>query len=104
NGTISGNTGGLGGGIWNGGALILTNSTLSGNTAIRYGGGIFNLAGVTLTNSTISGNSALVGGGISSMNGGGGSLTNTIVASQLSGGDCQISGGGIMASLGYNLD
>jgi hypothetical protein len=55
-----------GGGIVVGGALTLTNSTVSGGSA-RFGGGIYagNNAALTLINSTVSGNSASYGGGIS---------------------------------------
>ena len=42
------------------GTLSVTNSTLSGNTAVRDGGGIFTSSGaVTVTNSTLSGNTAV---------------------------------------------
>ncbi len=62
-----------GGGIHNGGFsysnLIVTNSTITGNTASR-GGGIYNggfgSSSVSISNSTISGNSARYGGGIRS--------------------------------------
>ncbi|MEZ4514130.1 MAG: choice-of-anchor Q domain-containing protein [Chloroflexota bacterium] len=53
-----------GGGIFNRGALIVTNSTFSGNLADIYGGGIYNIGTLTVTNSTFSGNSAVFGGGI----------------------------------------
>ncbi len=54
-----------GGGIRAFGALKLTNSTVSGNSAFRYGGGIVTQAKLELTNSTVSGNSAgRYGGGI----------------------------------------
>jgi len=51
--------GGSGGGIFNawGGALMLTNSTVSGNSASQRGGGISNDGTATVTNSTASGNS-----------------------------------------------
>ncbi|MFN8531383.1 MAG: choice-of-anchor Q domain-containing protein [Anaerolineae bacterium] len=64
NSTVSGNTAEAGGGIYNyGGTLTLTNSTVSGNTAV-YGGGIYNWLGtVTLTYSTVSGNTGEYGGG-----------------------------------------
>ncbi len=56
---------GTGGGIYNNGALTVSNSTLSGNSACA-GGGIYSDTGGTLTirNSTLSGNSASEGGGI----------------------------------------
>jgi hypothetical protein len=45
--------------------LTVNDSTLTGNVASRYGGGIDNYNGaVTVTNSTLSGNSARAGGGI----------------------------------------
>ncbi len=53
-----------GGGIYNGGTLTLTQSTLSGNTAAFSGGGIDNHGTLTVTQSSVSGNSASVGGGI----------------------------------------
>ena len=55
-----------GGGIYNeGGTVMLSSSTVSGNTAGNPGGGISNNQGtITLTNSTVSGNSAPLGGGI----------------------------------------
>jgi hypothetical protein len=82
------------------------------------GGGIFNdgpVSTVTLTNSTVSGNS-VNGGDINDPPQGGGiwntsppmgedprplALINSIVANQVSGGDCQ---GSVVVSLGYNLD
>jgi hypothetical protein len=66
-------TGGSGaGGIYSGGTLILTNSTISGNTAsVAEAGGIYNAAGpATITNSTISGNRASSAGGIYNSSGG----------------------------------
>jgi len=60
-----------GGGVYNEGAVTLTNSTVSGNTASSsgeqsLGGGIYNHNEglVILTNSTVSGNHASQGGGI----------------------------------------
>ena len=65
NSTVSGNSGYVGGGLLNyGGALELTNSTVSSNSANLVGGGVLNAFGAaTLTNSTVSGNIALGGGG-----------------------------------------
>ena len=62
NGVAGGTRVSFGGGIYNGGTLRLTNSTVSGNSAIN-GGGIFNFhtSTLTLTNSTVSGNSATDG-------------------------------------------
>ncbi len=76
--TVSGNSNGgsngfggfygFGGGIYNNGALIMSNSTVSGNSVpdTALGGGIFidGLGAVTMTNSTVSGNSASNGAGV----------------------------------------
>jgi CSLREA domain-containing protein len=60
----NGGTGITGGGIFNGGTLTLTNSTVSGNAAGNDGAGIFNdAATLTLINSTVSGNTAGHDGG-----------------------------------------
>ena len=75
--TIHGNEGQDGGGISNFGALTITNSTISGNSASRYwGGGIYHsksspVSGfLKIRHSTITGNSAdLSGGGIYTLNG-----------------------------------
>jgi hypothetical protein len=97
------------------GNLWLLSSTVSGNTATE-GGGVYNQAGdgnllysgwVQLENSTVGSNSALNGGGVfcaESFYDGhvdGVEMWNTIVATQLSGGDC--SGAGFISE-GYNLD
>jgi hypothetical protein len=86
--TVAGNTGEQGGGINNNSTLVLTNVTVSGNTATILfpfasgsGGGISNLASgtLTLTNSTVSGNAASsTSGGILSF--GTLTLTNSTVA------------------------
>jgi hypothetical protein len=68
-GTSNGGCSGFGnGGIFNGGTLILINSTVSGNTG-NWGGGITNFGALTLINSTVSGNTAYTGGA-SSLSGG----------------------------------
>ncbi|PYS06312.1 MAG: hypothetical protein DMG17_32560, partial [Acidobacteria bacterium] len=65
--TISGNSGGAGGGILNivndgVSTATVTNSTVSGNSATYYGGGIFNNYGpLIVTHSTVSGNSSSAG-------------------------------------------
>ena len=88
NSTVSGNTAESGGGIYSNGNVTLTNSTVSGNTAAQDGGGIYGNGAVTLTNSTVSGNTAaLSGGGI--RNNGGVTLTNSTV----SGNTAQFGGG-----------
>jgi hypothetical protein len=81
---------GLGGGLYNGGTLTVSNSTLSGNSA-GLGAGIFNDSGtLTVSNSTLSGNSAGLGAGIFNYNFG----TLTVSNSTLSGNSAS-SGGGI---------
>ena len=100
NSTVSGNADGFG--IDNFSTLALTNVTISGNSR---GGGISNFGALTLTNSTVSGNSAtfggINGGAAGIRNGGTAELVNTIVAANLSGGDCS---GAAVISLGHNLD
>ena len=94
NSTLSRNsTVGDGGGVCNAGTLTLTNSTMSGNSAGGSGGGIYNNRNgtLTVTNSTLSGNSATSwhGGGI--YNAG----TLTLTNSTLSGNSADNEGGGI---------
>jgi len=105
NSTISGNTGGYGGGIYVSGAMCIgcvlsspcivtvNNSTISGNSAAE-GGGIYNVGATTVTNSIISNNTALDqssgGGGIAS----GGAMT--ITNSTISGNSANHQGGGIL--------
>jgi hypothetical protein len=70
NSTLSGNSAGFGGGIANGGTLTVSDSTLSSNSVSgsaddrAYGGGLYNFATAMVSNSTLSGNSAPFGGGI----------------------------------------
>ena len=61
---VSGNTGSIGN-IYNGyGTVNITNSTISGNTALDAGGGIYNFGGVVnITNSSIINNTAFVNAG-----------------------------------------
>ena len=95
--TVSGNTAvygagtSYGGGIYNNGTLTLTGSTITANFASgyyygSYGGGLFNSGTVTVTGSTITGNLALfTGGGGIQNDGGTATLTDTIVAGNISG-------------------
>lgn len=103
--TLSGNSTGDGGGIYNDGgvsgsaALTVVNSTVSGNMAFN-GGGIFNdglggSATLTVIASTISDNLARKHGGGIFNEGLGGSATLTVVASTLSGNSADVFGGGI---------
>jgi hypothetical protein len=64
NSTISGNTaGGNGGGIFNRGHLTVLNSVIEGNISSGNGGGIYVLSGtVNITDSTVTGNTAMLGG------------------------------------------
>ncbi len=89
--TISGNAALLanGGGIDNTGTLTIVNSTISGNsaTASGSGGGIYNTSSLTMADDTVAVNSADVfGGGIDNeaFSGGYLSLSNTIVADNIS--------------------
>lgn len=103
NSTISGNSAMDGGGI--GTQLTNTaiiNSTISGNSAGNRGGGIANKNGsVSLRNSTLSENSAASsGGGLYSYSDflpTTASLTNSIVANSVAGGDC--TNGAMLASI-----
>ncbi len=86
-------TSGLGGGIYNGGPLIITNSTLSGNSA-RLGGGIYNAGTLTIANSTLAGNSAKLGGGID--NGGTLAIANSTLSGNSATGEFGMDGGAIL--------
>ena len=83
--------------------MTVTNSTISGNTAITNGGGIFNQFGgtSTLTNSTVSGNTGDSRGGGIYNSSADISLINTIVAENTGSSrpDCS----GNQTSLGHNL-
>ncbi len=114
--TVSGNTvsagsGGNGGGLYNGsgGRLTMVNCTISDNI-VTYadmcsGGGIFNSGAVLMHNCTVSGNSVTaygggLGGGVFTSATGLLQMSNSIVANQASGMDCDKP----VISLGYNLD
>jgi len=89
----SGRTGitGIGGGIYNGGTLRLSHSTVSGNTGGQAGGGIISSGTLTLENSTVSGNTNTdIGGGIFNDNG-----TLTLINSTVSGNTSDTDSGGI---------
>lgn len=91
NSLFQGNMAGYGGGIanWTGYKVAVSNSTLSGNTAITAGGGISNSMMLELNNVTISDNEAATGGGLASN--GTMTMSNSIVANSV-GGDCANSG------------
>ncbi|MBA2491902.1 MAG: hypothetical protein H0V34_09430 [Gammaproteobacteria bacterium] len=85
-----------GGGIASAGRVILSSSTISGNSA-SGGGGVLNLGTLTVTRSTISNNSSAAGGGggggvRSDGEAGGGNLT--IINSAISGNSAKGSSGG----------
>jgi hypothetical protein len=67
--TVSGNAATLGGGIANEAAatLLVTDSILTGNTAIKSGGGLENMGIATLLHDTISLNTAASGAGIANV-------------------------------------
>ena len=83
NSTLAGNSGLLGAGLFNNGAVALRNCTLSGNSANDAGiqggagGALYNLNGTAnLTNCTLEGNSGYDGGGINNNENGTIVLTN----------------------------
>lgn len=98
---IFGNTAQTGGGIANGGTLVLTNSILRDNTATGTtlgGGGLYNSGTLTLDNTTITGNTtAASGGGIYAA--GDLVVTNSVIADNVAtgAGDLVDTGAGIHA-------
>jgi predicted outer membrane repeat protein len=93
--TISNSSAGSGGGIRNNNTLTIRNSMLSGNSASDDGGGIYNSGTLTIINSTLSGNSASDdGGGIYNTS------TITISNSTFSGNSASDLGGGIANNSG----
>jgi predicted outer membrane repeat protein len=98
---------GDGGAILNHGAVTLTGSSLSGNTATFNGGGLANAdtpsgtaPAATFTNSPVSNNTALLGGGGGIYNGQRGTLTTTGVSGSpmfIKGNTATLRGGGIAA-------
>jgi predicted outer membrane repeat protein len=120
-GKITSNTGG---GVFNSGTLTITNSTVSGNSAVHDGGGIYNAGSLTLINTTVNGNSAnFNGGGVynlgiltltnsstvsgNSANASGGGIANTgsvtLINSTVSGNSTKVGGGGILNFSGGTL-
>ena len=101
--------GGSGGGISNGGSLIMHNSTVSGNRSgdgrdeDGRGGGVYNAGSAMLVNSTMVENSAPAGAaGAGLGNGGAAMLQDTLLAANMAGqseADC----GGEVILLGHNL-
>ena len=96
--TVGGNTATAGGGIRTQGQVTLSNSAITGNTAIeRSGGGVLvvRFGGATLTNSTVSGNTAVNGGGIAAL-----LAVVTLTNSTVSDNTATFFGGGILSSGG----
>ena len=93
--TVSNSKGTTGAGIYNaaGGTLVLMNSTVSTNISSDKGGGIYNAGTLTAANSTISGNQAVNGGGI--YNEFGSTLTFTNVTVSNNQASSPMGGGGI---------
>ncbi|HRJ10324.1 MAG TPA: choice-of-anchor Q domain-containing protein, partial [Prosthecobacter sp.] len=111
--TLSGNSASDSGGgiVVLGGSVEITQSTLSGNSAFSGGGIHLSSGSVEITQSTLSGNSASdSGGGIRSSGGSFLTLTRSIVAGNLTGGDIDgsftdngnnlLSGDPLLAALG----
>ncbi len=61
--SVTNNTSGTsGGGIENDGTVSITNSTIEGNTAVSFGGGIYNTETLSLVSSSVTSNTAAWGG------------------------------------------
>lgn len=104
NSTFSSNMASEGGGIYNSGSGVLTisNSTFSGNTASETGGGVFNIGTLQVANSTVSDNSAaFLAGGVLNFNNL--EIGNTILNRGTSGVSIYSNGDGLVTSLGYNI-
>jgi CSLREA domain-containing protein len=105
NSTVSGNSAigtspSFGGGIY-GTRVTLTDSTVSGNSAAGDGGGIYGFLDTTVTNSTVSGNGAAGnGGGIYNSDGRSLTLFNSTVSGNSAAGD----GGGIYNFQNVSMD
>ncbi|NLE37455.1 MAG: cadherin-like domain-containing protein, partial [Pirellulaceae bacterium] len=102
NSTVLGNSASYGGGICGVGAVTVSNSIVSGNTASLLGGGIFGSSTLHVANSTIAGNSAMRWGGGVYTFGGGILLNNSIIAVNTAPGEPDIRGS-LAAGSGYNL-
>jgi hypothetical protein len=98
----------LGAGIKNDGTLTLSNSIVSGNSAVFGGGGIYNNARLTINNSTLSGNTASVysyvakGGGI--LNDGTLTINNSTLSGNAANSFYPAEGGGIYNSVSLTIN
>ncbi len=103
--TISNNSAtGFGGGLYNAGKATLTDVTISGNTAFVGGGGLINTGTLAMVGCTISGNSAGGGGGLMAYRGGNITLTNcTISGNSAAGGSLSAGSGGGAWNFGGTL-
>lgn len=91
--TLSGGSGTITGGaisVQGGGVLMMTNSTITGNSAFE-GGGIYNAGATTISDSTITGNTSFIGGGLRN----GDDATLTVMNSTVSSNTAESSAGGI---------
>jgi hypothetical protein len=102
NSTFSSNMASEGGAIYNsgGGTLTITNSTFSSNAAPVAGGASFNIGTLQIANTTLSDNSSPLGGGV--FNIGTLQIGNIILNAGASGANIA-NNGGIITSQGYNL-
>jgi len=98
--TISGNSAHEGGGVCCNSGGEVNDSTISGNSA-RYGGGVRCNSGGEVNNGTISGNAAFYGGGVYCD--GGGKINNSTISNNLADGD-QAYGGGVYCNGGGEIN
>jgi hypothetical protein len=99
--TVSGNTAALhNGGIWNEGIVTFSNSTVRGNTAALNNGGIGNSGTLTVIDTAVSENTANIAAGIGNAPGGTLTLSNSTVSDNTATGCC----GGIGNDVGGTLE
>jgi hypothetical protein len=94
--TLGGNSAAEGGGISNGGSLVLSRSTLAGNTTtLLNGGGLDNTGSALIDNSTFANNTAAASGGAISFFGGSPAASLSVLASTVAGNSAGTLTGGI---------
>ena len=103
--TVAGNEASTGGGVWADQTLHTTNSTITGNEATTSGGGVAIVnTSATLLYSTIVGNTAPIGANVQLQQGSDELISFASVVGLPSGGtDCDIDGGAVTTSQGYNF-